>query len=139
MIVFLGCDIKNDRHHRDGDMTGLKTRIETPLLTQSVGFYTEYLEMTVLESWDGENDAGAILGLGSSIQGEAFLELARSEIPRDYSGLSLQFRVRDVAAFADRLRPHLAFRGPVPRPWGSKYLYLQDPSGIQIILYEGKL
>ncbi len=120
-------------------MTGMKTRIDTPLFRESLAFYTEHLGMTVLESWDGEGDRGAILGLDPAAEGQAFLELAYADAPRSYDGLSLQFRVRDLAAVAERLRGRLELRGPKKRPWGSTYLYLEDPSGIQVILYEGEL
>jgi len=32
-----------------------------------------------------------------------------------------------------------ASRGPIQRPWGSRYAYLSDPNGIQVILFEGGL
>ena len=120
-------------------MTGLKTRIETPIFQESIAFYTEHLGMKVLESWDENGDKGVILGLRSSAQGEAFLELAYVETPRTYKGISLQFRVRDLAVVAERLRGLLQFRGPEECPWGSTYLYLEDPTGVQVILYEGEL
>jgi len=94
--------------------------------------------MTVLESWDKDGDKGVILGLGSSTRGEAFLELAHVETPRTHEGISLQFRVSDLAVVVERLRGDLEFRGPEKRPWGSMYLYLQDPTGIKVILYEEK-
>ncbi len=119
--------------------TGLKTRIETPLFEESRVFYTKHLGMKVLESWDEKGDKGVILGLGSSAQGEAYLEIAYVESLTPYKGVSLQFRVRDIDSVAKKLRGRLEFRGPEERPWGSKYLYLEDPSGIQVILYEGKL
>ncbi len=120
-------------------MTGLKTRLETPFLQESVAFYTEHLGMTVLESWDDNGDKDVILGLGASVEGEAFLELAYVDAPRTYPGISLQFRVGDLAVIAERLRGHWAFRGPEERPWGSTYLYMVDPTGVQVIVYEGEL
>ena len=123
----------------DLSMTGLKTRIETPFLQESIAFYTEHLGMTVLDSWQDESDKGAILGLGSSAQGEAFLEFGYTETARTYDGISLQFRVQDLGMIAARLRGQVEFSGPVERPWGSKYLYMEDPTGVQLILYEGDL
>jgi len=120
-------------------MTGLKTRIETRFFQESIAFYSQHLGMTVLESWDENGDKGVILGLGSSAEGEAFLELAYVETRRTFEGISLQFRVHDLGVFVDRLRGHLEFHGPEERPWGSKYLYLEDPTGVQVILYEGEL
>ena len=123
----------------DLSMTGLKTRIETRFFQESIAFYSEHLGMTVLESWDDNGDKGVILGLGSSAESEAFLELAYVETRRSFEGISLQFRVHDLDVFVDRLRGHLEFHGPEDRPWGSKYLYLEDPTGVQVILYEGEL
>ncbi len=120
-------------------MTGLKTRIETPSLQESISFYSELLGMTVLDSWDDDGDKGAILGVGSTVGGEAFLELGYVETARSYEGISLQFRVQDIYNTADKLRDQWDFEGPVERPWGSKYMYLEDPTGVQVILYEGEL
>ena len=72
----------------DLSMTGLKTRIETRFFQESIAFYSEHLGMTVLESWDENGDKGVILGLGSSAQGETFLELAYVEIPKSYKALA---------------------------------------------------
>ncbi len=84
----------------DPSMTGLKTRIETPFFQESIAFYSEHLGMTVLESWDENGDKGVILGLGSSAEGEAFLELAYVETRKTYEGISLQFRVHDLGVIA---------------------------------------
>ena len=92
--------------------------------------------MTVLELWGDKT--GAILGVGPTITGEAFLELAHSDNACSYEGLSLQFRVSDIRAAVEKLRGKIDFRGPTKRPWGSTYIYLKDPSGIQVILYQGK-
>lgn len=120
-------------------MTGLKIRIETSVLDESVAFYTQHLGMQVLDSWDDQGDRGVILGLGPSVQGEAFLELAHAEAAETYDGLSLQFRVGDLDAVVERLRGQVEFRGPKERPWGSTYLYLEDPMGVEVIVYQGKL
>ncbi len=120
-------------------MTGLKTRIETPYFQESISFYVEHLGMTVLHSWEEVGDTGVILGLGSSNQGEAFLELASVESPKTYDGISIEFRVRDLGVVAESLRGRLEFSGPNKRPWGSTYLHLQDPTGVRVIVYEGEL
>jgi len=120
-------------------LTGLKTRIETPLFQVCGNFYTKYLGMKVLGSWDEKGDKGVILGLGSSSQSEAYLEIAYVETPKSYEGMSLQFRVIDIDSFVRKLHGHIEFRGPETRPWGSRYLYIEDPAGIQVILYEGEL
>ena len=53
--------------------------------------------------------------------------------------MSLQFRVSDLARIEPRLQGVVSCEGPSERPWGSVYLYLHDPSGIQVIVYEGEL
>jgi hypothetical protein len=39
----------------------------------------------------------------------------------------------------NKIRGKINFSKPEMRPWGSKYLYLVDPIGITVILFEGKL
>lgn len=119
-------------------MTGLKTKIRSPLIQESVEFYTKYLGMKVLESWDDPGDRGVILGFGSP-DGEAFLEIYDTEPAPTYEGFGLQFRVTDLADVMDRLRGHVDFRGPVERPWGSTYLFFEDPSGVEVVVYQGGL
>lgn len=121
------------------DMTGLKTRIETSKVQECVAFYRDILGMAVLDEWDDAGDHGAILGFGAAASGEAFIEIAHSESMVDHEGISLQFRVSDLDSMASRLEGRWAFKGPVARPWGSTYLYLRDPAGVQVILYEGDL
>ena len=117
-------------------MDVLKTRIETPLWRESMAFYTEDLGMNVVASWDDPGDRGVILALGGGSQPEALLELAHTDAPRSYTGLSLQFRVRDLAAVAERLKTRGMADGPAQRPWGSAYLTLLDPAGVRVILYQ---
>lgn len=121
------------------DITGLKTRIETPRFEACVAFYRDVVGMTVLDEWDDVGDRGAILGFGQATSGEAFVEIAHSESMTGHEGISLQFRVSDLDGMARRLDGRWEFRGPETRPWGSRYLYLQDPAGVQVILYEGDL
>ncbi len=65
--------------------------------------------------------------------------LVPAETSRAYEGVSLQFRVRDLVDVAERLRDHVELGEPEERPWGSKYLRLKDPTGVQVVLYEGQL
>ena len=119
-------------------MTGLKTKISTPLLEESVDFYTRYLGLKVLETWDDPGDRGAILGF-STKDAEAFLEIYYAEEPGNFDALSLQFRVDSAEDFTESIRGKIEFRGPTPRPWGSTYVYVTDPSGIGIVVFEGGL
>lgn len=118
--------------------TGLKTRIETPRLEETAAFYTGLLGLTVLDAWDEDGDRGMILGLGPARAAEAFLELAQGAAA-PAPAVSLQFRVDDLAAVEARLRGQWEYRGPEARPWGSTYLYLRDPAGVQVIVYQGEL
>ncbi len=119
--------------------TGLKTRVETSLFQESAAFYSELIGMTILESWNEADDKGIILGLCRPGEVAAYLELAPVDNVRVYEGLSLQFRVSDISATADRLHGKVEFRGPEKKPWGSTYIHLKDPTGISVVLYEGDL
>lgn len=119
-------------------MLSLKTKISTPKLTETRDFYSRVFGMQVLEAWDDPGDRGVILGFGD-VAGEALLEIYHAETPHDFSGLSLQFRVEALSAFVGSLSADVPRHGPVPRPWGSAYLYLTDPNGIAVIVYEGGL
>ena len=120
-------------------MNGIKTRFETPHYQESIAFYSTHLGLKIIQSWDNGLDKGTILGLHDSENGEAFLEIANRITPISYEGLSIQLRVPKLVDIINKIDGVLDFRGPVLRPWGSTYLYLRDPSGIQVILYEGRL
>ena len=117
-------------------MIALKTRIETPLAIECIAFYTIYLGMEIVDDWGKK---GAILGFESMADRQAFLEIAYSEERKPYDGFSLQFRVSDLAAFEDSVRGKLKYTGPTARPWGSTYLYLTDPTGIKVVVFEGQV
>ena len=50
----------------------------------------------------------------------------------------IQLRTDNVEYWATRLKEKWNARGPVLRPWGSHYLYLRDPDGLHIIIYQEK-
>ena len=137
VVCIVACARPRHAPLADG-FTGLKTRIETPLLDETARFYTDLLGLRVLDAWDEAGDRGVILGLRDTRSGEAFLEIAHAAAATT-PVVSLQFRVRDLAAVEARLRGRWPYRGPERRPWGSTYLYLRDPAGVQVILYEGDL
>jgi hypothetical protein len=95
--------------------------------------------MKLLDSWNKTDDRGAILGFSTAVSGEAFLELAYDDSPKQYGGMSLQFRVPDLANVEKKSRGVVEYLGSEERPWGSTYLYLTDPTGIPIIIFEGEL
>ncbi|RED17629.1 VOC family protein [Parasphingopyxis lamellibrachiae] len=116
----------------------LKTKITTPRLAETRDYYVRVFDMVVAEEWDSPNDKGVILAFRNGRE-EAFLEIYDGEEAHDFSGLSLQFRTGNLTAFVERLDPGMERRGPVERPWGSHYLYLTDPNGVAIIVYQGGL
>ena len=119
-------------------MTSLKTKVSTPLWRECVAFYGSVFGMVVAEQWEEHDDEGAILAFANG-QGEAYLELYQSDHAFDVSGISLQFRVPDIQTFLRSLPIGLEYEGPSLRPWGSTYVYLRDPAGVLVIVYEGGL
>lgn len=114
----------------------LKTKIITPRVDVTVRFYETLFGMTRAEEWDEPGDRGCILALPES-RGEAYLEVYEGPSDSGFAGLSLQFKVADVEAFAAVAREHCECRGPEDRPWGSRYLFLTDPNGIGIVVFSG--
>jgi len=114
----------------------LKTKITTPLLAETVAWYCDLLAMEVVEEWNEPGDRGCILALPNG-RGETLLEIYDGPVVGGFSNLGLQFRVDDVAAFSFPDEPRFASRGPVDRPWGSRYLYFVDPNGISVVLFSG--
>jgi lactoylglutathione lyase len=105
-------------------------------------FYSEVLNLPVVEEWDQAEGKGCIVAVG-----EAYLELC--EVPESWPGfdpaydepvvndkVALQLETPSVADWAERLRNRWDFDPPVERPWGHRYLYLRDPDGLRIAFYE---
>ena len=114
----------------------LKTKISTPLVAETRNFYQTIFGMFVVEEWDSQDDKGVILAFEDGKQ-EAFLEIYDTDAAPDFSGLSLQFKVENLEAFLKSLPQGTKYDGPKPRPWGATYLYLRDPAGVLVIVYEG--
>jgi catechol 2,3-dioxygenase-like lactoylglutathione lyase family enzyme len=118
--------------------SALKTKITTSLLAETRDFYVGVLGMHVVEEWQEEDDVGCILALPDGRR-EALLEVYSGPATEAFTALSLQFRTESLEGFRSLLPPGIEARGPVKRPWGSTYLYLTDPNGISLIVYEGGL
>lgn len=118
--------------------SSLKTKITTPILAETCAFFVTCLGMRVVEEWREENDVGCILTLSGDGR-EALLEIYEGASVEGFTGLSLQFRTEDLAAFKAGLPSTIECRGPITRPWGSSYLYLTDPNGISVIVFDGGL
>lgn len=116
----------------------LKTKISTPLWRECADFYRLIFNMQVVEEWNHADDKGVILAFHDG-SGEAYLELYHAETEHDVSALSLQFKVDAVADFIESLPDYVDYEGPTPRPWGSTYVYLRDPAGVMIVVFEGGL
>ena len=114
----------------------LKTKITTSRLAETRDFYACCFGMRIVEEWREENDVGCILALANDGR-EALLEIYEGPQPDDFSGLSLQFRTKDLSGFRASLPGSTPIRGPVKRSWGSTYLYLTDPNGISVVVFEG--
>lgn len=117
---------------------GLKTKIVTPRYGETIAFYERIIGLRHVEEWDEPGDKGCILAI-SGAGGEAFLEIYSGQAETDWASLSLQFRVEQVDAVVAALPRDVRYSGPTDRPWGSRYLYLADPNGIQVILFSGGL
>lgn len=127
----------------------LKTVIRTKNIEASKEFYTQVLNLKIIENYDDGNGSKAIILRYGPEGSNAFFEL--SEIKEHHSyhqkafdenlendKIDIQLRTNNVAYWANRLKDKWTARGPVLRPWGSYYLYLRDPDGLQIIIYQEK-
>ena len=113
----------------------IKTRITTPDVDATRAFYERVLGLAVVETWEDPGDRGVILALSPSAR-EGLLEIHDGPAGA-LDRLSLQFKVHDLAAFTDALPSGVPYDGPTTRPWGSTYVYLRDPNGVQVVVYSG--
>ena len=114
----------------------LKTRLSTPLLAETCDWYRDLFGLELLEEWDEPGDRGCILGFPGGVS-QALLEIHHCKTGSNFAGLSLQFRVDDINAFALPKDQRFASRGPEDRPWGSRYLFLTDPNGVSVVVFSG--
>jgi len=125
-------------------LESLKFTIRTRDFESSRKFYREILDLAEVEAWDEDSDRGLIVSPG----GAALIEISeirphsssfRGEFLGSMGGekVDIQLRTSDVERWARRLSAAgWPFRGPVDRPWGARYIYLHDPDGVKIILYD---
>ena len=116
------------------EFLSLKTKIICPNWREVAAFYREHFAMETVEEWDEADDQGVILAFPGRC--EALLEIYDGPAS-DLGGISLQFRVEDVDAFAAGLHSSIDRDGPTDRPWGARYLTLADPAGVRIVVYSG--
>jgi catechol 2,3-dioxygenase-like lactoylglutathione lyase family enzyme len=113
-----------------------KTKISTPRLTEVQAWYQRLFDMKVVEEWDHDDDRGVILAFRNGHE-EALLEIYHTVTVHDFSGLSLQYRTEPLDDFIKTLPADIDPEDLKDRPWGARYLYLRDPLGIQVIVYQG--
>ncbi len=137
-------DNQNQSTH---ELLSQKTVLRVKDFPASKAFYTEVLSLHIVEEYnDGDGSKGCILRYGGE-GSNALLEISEIKESHVYyqkafsktmgsNKISIQLRTDNVSYWADRLQENWKVRGPVLRPWGSQYLYLLDPDGMQIIIYE---
>ncbi len=138
-------DNDSTRHN----LLSLKTAIRTKNFEASKIFYTQILNLEIIQEYDdGNGSKGVILRFGPE-GSNALFEISEIKDYHDYyqeafsknlenDKTDIQLRTNDVDYWATRLKAKWTARGPVLRPWGSYYLYLRDPDGLQIIIYQEK-
>jgi catechol 2,3-dioxygenase-like lactoylglutathione lyase family enzyme len=108
-------------------------------------FYVDLLGLAVEEEWDEPGDKGCIVSFGDH---GGFLEMLAPnpahpkhrpafEEPVANDKIEFQIHVDDVDAWAERLADVVDTEGPVTRPWGNRYLWLRDPDGVRVALFQG--
>ncbi|MDH3710716.1 MAG: VOC family protein [Cyclobacteriaceae bacterium] len=121
-----------------------KATIRTRDYTASCHFYQQILGLDLIESWQDAQDRGSIFRLDK--RGGSLLEISelgtrhesyRAEFAQPATmKMDLQMATDDLQHWVEKLQGNWEFRGPVSRPWGSEYLYLKDPDGVQVIIYK---
>jgi len=123
----------------------LKTMLRCRDFTAAREFYVDVLRLEIVEEWASPGDQGCIVGFG---QGGGFLELLapspehpkhrvafEEQVANDK--IELQIHVDSVDDWAERLAARMDVEGPVTRPWGNRYLWVRDPDGIRVALFQG--
>ena len=114
-------------------------------LPASRRFYVALPGPHVAGVWDASGHRGCRGAVGS---GGGFLEMLAvdCEHPKHQPAFAelaandkteLQIRVDSVDVWAERLDGSIDFEGPVTRPWGNRYLWLRDPDGVRVALFQG--
>ena len=107
------------------------------------GFYCDGLGLEPAALWSNDGGRAALLDLGKATL-EIFDEaqaraIDQIEVGRRVSGeVRFALQVPDLKAALDRLLAHGAtlVHPPVVTPWGDHNARLQDPSGMQITLFQ---
>lgn len=138
-----------ESQNMESSLLSLKTVIRTRDFEASKTFYTQILNLEIVEEYDDEDGSkGVIVRVGSE-RSNAFIEISEikkehryfqeafdEDIENDKTGI--QIATHTIDYWANKLQGKWNARGPVLRPWGSRYLYLRDPDELQIIIYQEK-
>ncbi len=139
--------VKNDSP--PNGLLSLKTVIRTKDFEASKNFYTQVLQLEIIEEYDdGDGSKGLIMRFGPE-GSNAFFEISEIEKTHTYyqeafsstvenDKTGIQLKTDTMEFWATLLKEKWNARGPILRPWGSYYLYLRDPDGLQIIIYQEK-
>ena len=131
------------------DLQGLKTVIRTSNFDRSKNFYCSFLDLKIVEEYDDENGSkGCILRFPAE-KNNALIEISEIKPSNDFyqpafdrtianDKIEFQIKTNSVDYWTERLNKVWKTQGPFDRPWGSRYLYLRDPDGIHIIIYQDK-
>ncbi len=117
-------------------LTAIKTRIETDRFDETLHFYSKVLDLQIIREWNEEGDTGAILGL-TNVDADGFLEIASVLDKTDLTRTCLQFRTDNLDDFLIKLAGIYEHGKPEEKPWSSTYVYLTDPAGNRVIIFEG--
>ena len=125
----------------------IKTAIRARDYRRARRFYEEVLKLEVVDDWDVKADRGCIFGFRGQGSNEVtgFLELTPALDPgpeheEPAPRVELQLRIASADAWTRRLDElGIAYEGPVDRPWGNRYVWVRDPEGVRIALFEGKI
>ena len=117
-------------------LTAIKTRIETDRFDETIHFYSRVLGLRIILEWNEESDTGVILGL-TDVDADGFLEIASVLDKSDLTRTCLQFRTDNLDDFLIKLAGIYEHSKPEEKPWSSTYVYLTDPAGNRVIVFEG--
>jgi len=102
-----------------------------------------------VEEYDDENGSkGCILSF-STERNNALIEISKIKPSHDFyqpafdriidnDKIGIQIRTHSIDYWTEKLNKVWKTQGPIDRPWGSIYLYLRDPDGIHIIIFQEK-
>jgi len=128
------------------DHLTLKTVIRTQDFDASKRFYNEILKLLIVQEWHDDPDKGCIMSISADRQ-EALVEIIEVEPGSPFydpayenqvhsDKVHIQIQTDNVEYWESRLSKYgVPFEGPLSKPWNSRYLYVRDPDGLQIIIH----